>query len=52
VKNKAEVSTVGGLLVNGCVQIIDENDEPIVEAYTGGCDAGGLESDPLRHEYL
>ncbi len=38
-------TTVGGLLVNDCAQVLDADDEPIVGMYAGGCDAGGLEGD-------
>ena len=38
-------TTVGGLLVNDCTQVLDENDEPIIGMYAAGCDAGGLEGD-------
>lgn len=38
-------TTVGGLLVNDCIQVVDQNDQPIVGMYAAGCDAGGLEGD-------
>ena len=38
-------TTVGGLLVNDCIQVLDESDKPIVGMYAAGCDAGGLEGD-------
>lgn len=38
-------TTVGGLLVNDCVQVLDESEQPIVGMYATGCDAGGLEGD-------
>ncbi len=38
-------TTVGGLLVNDCIQVLNEDDDPIVGMYATGCDAGGLEGD-------
>lgn len=38
-------TTVGGLKVNDCVQVLTAEGEPIVGMYAAGCDAGGLYGD-------
>lgn len=38
-------TTVGGLQINDCTQVVNESNEPIVGMYAAGCDAGGLEGD-------
>ena len=38
-------TTVGGLLIDDCMQCVDADDQPIVGMYAAGCDAGGLEGD-------